>query len=309
MKRTTKSFCIGLTLSTSIFLTIGVMSFLYVNNVYLPSRDLALESSWIENQNQNGSTAYKLVKALKRGEVLTMDHLIEIEIPSAIHGTFIYSDEISETTLEVCRDLDEGMILYKDMVYNPKDIESGLRVFEISEAVMPLTLQKGEAVDVRISFPSGLDYIVLSKKEVKGLVRETNSLADVPENQGTQLSRPQMILLHLNAQEILVYSSALVDAFFKQGTYLYVTPYVSSEFQASAIVNYPCNEAVQSLMLKDPNVVNRAKLALSLEQRAFLNSSLMKINTDVIRPLPKTIQGAPDFEQDKPMPSLSDLDN
>lgn len=146
-------------------------------------------------------------------------------------------------------------------VYDSKSLTADLREFELSSAVLPSYLKVLDYVDVRINFPTGLDYVVLSKKKVTDILTVENEQED------------QYLKFIINADEILRLSSAIVDAFYKKGTYLYVIKYVEPDAQDEALVNYPVNPEVRQLILTDPNIVSRAQLSLEKSSRDALMAS------------------------------------
>lgn len=330
MKRTTKSLLAGIAGTLVVCCALGGLSIYYVYQILLPEKTVQMAAE-IKAQMFEGGEGLMLTENVERGEPVESAILQRIPIPEHISGEYIVTGEPPADSVVAARALKKGMLLYRDMIYSPVEISRDLRIYEIKEAVMPLGIKCGESVDVRISFPSGLDYVVLSKKEVKGLVRDQSegvaadaslSGMSTSSQQGVPIGSPErneidylakapakMMVLHLNAQEILRYSSAMVDAFFTPGTYLYVTQYVSPEFQEEAVVNYPCNEAVQRLLLEDPNVVNLAKDGLVARQRELLNTSLTRIDKNQVRPNPQEAISSPVISVEKKAPSLSDLDN
>lgn len=331
MKRTTRSMLMGFSLGVIGCAILAGGGFYYFSTYYLPSQQQSIEAKMANDVSKHMQQGVVLTKPVERGENLSSQNTRAIDIPKEFGGDFLFVEALDEEKFVASRKLTPGMILYKDMLYNPEKLSADLRIFEIEEAVLPFTLKVKDFVDVRISFPSGLDYVVLSKKEVFGLVRHadysnaTNPLVTDPNANSSkvntsnselgtsvstsQLTMPKMIVLHLNAHEILQYSSAIVDAFFNNGTYLYVSPYVSPGHQEAAIPNYPCNEAVQKLLLEDPNIVNFAKNALQLKQRESLNASLMTLDDQRARPVPMAQDNAGVITIEQKSPSLSDLDD
>lgn len=83
-------------------------------------------------------------------------------------------------------------------------------------------INNGDLVDVRISFPNGEDYIVISHKEIINV-----------DEKG--------IVLRVNEEEILKMSSAQIDVNKYEGTKIYAVKYVSDS-QKPAISYYLLNE-------------------------------------------------------------------
>lgn len=148
--------------------------------------------------------------------------------------------------------------LISSMVYAEEATPKDLRSKEYSVVQLPTKLQKGDFVDVRIGFPNGNDYIVLSKKKVEDLAGTT-------------------IWYNINESEILAMSSAIVDAYL-QGAKLYAISYADPYMQDEAIPNYPANKDVINLIQSDPNVLEKATLLLSRTARETLDSSLNRMS-------------------------------
>lgn len=116
------------------------------------------------------------------------------------------------------------------------------------------SLQTGDYVDVRISFPNGADFIILSKKEVL-------SMTDNDSREG------QDLWLGLDEEEILRMSSGVVDAYLFEGAYIYAALYMNP-MQKQTVVNYPVNEVVEELIKRDPNIIQIAQNQKTLELRS-----------------------------------------
>ena len=98
--------------------------------------------------------------------------------------------------------------------------------------------------------PSGLDYIVVSKKKV-----------EMPQIAG--VDSLNTIWVKLTEDETLAMSNAIVENYIVDGSLLYTTKYVEPGTQEKATPTYVPSAEVQSLMKdNDPNVVETAKIAL-----------------------------------------------
>jgi hypothetical protein len=151
-------------------------------------------------------------------------------------------------------DVVQNTPLIGSMVFQEGATPSDLRSQEYNVMILPTKLEKGQFVDVRISFPTGQDYIVLSKKKVKDLSGTT-------------------VWYEVSESEILAMSSATVDAYFN-GAKMYATTYADPFMQEKAIPNYPINLKVIDLVQTDPNVLERAKQSLNEWARTKLDKSI-----------------------------------
>lgn len=140
------------------------------------------------------------------------------------------------------------------MVYEDTPAPPDLRNRELQVVLLPSSLAQGDIIDVRIQFPTGQDYILLSKKKVERLNAST-------------------LWITMTEEEILSLSSAIVDAYLHKAS-IYALTYVEPQFQTAAIPTYPANQEVLKLLESDPNIVRRAEQELVRQVRSSLESSL-----------------------------------
>lgn len=125
------------------------------------------------------------------------------------------------------------------------DLTSDVRKAEYNMVVLPVDLITGDYVDIRLMLPNGQDFIVLSKKAV-----------EFPEG------LKDTIWMNLSEEEILIMSSAIVEAYKINGAKLYAIKYVDSGSQEAAVATYVPSGDVTSLISSDANIVNKASEAL-----------------------------------------------
>ena len=140
-----------------------------------------------------------------------------------------------------------------------------IRKQEYNIIILPTQLQTGDYIDVRLSMPSGEDYIVVSKKEVT-----------IPQIGNADSATT--IWLNLSETEILSMSSAIMDAFRVEGSKLYATTYTEPGIQAAATPTYPVNAEVVAQLRDNPNAVADAITGLinryNVNQRDRINSNI-----------------------------------
>lgn len=147
------------------------------------------------------------------------------------------------------------------------------RIQSYNMIVLPANLTTGDFVDIRYKLPDGRDYIVLSKKE-----------ADIPMYNGSYST--DTVNLTMREDELLILSSAIVDAYKTEGSELYAIKYVEPGNQQSAIPTYTPSNEVISLMSRDPNLLTEARNVLarrynSNNTRNEIQSSITNDNTSV----------------------------
>lgn len=138
-----------------------------------------------------------------------------------------------------------GTIVTKDMItVEDEEIEDSQRIAEYNMILLPSHLKNGDYVDIRLSLPTGQDYIVLSKKKVYG-------------------TTDQSVWLRLNEDEILTLNNAIVESYIITGSKLYAFQYIEPGLQEASSITYVPNEDVVSMISKSPNVTDEAKSALA----------------------------------------------
>lgn len=138
-------------------------------------------------------------------------------------------------------DIPAGTIITKDMLQDSEDLlDNSQRVQEFNMIQLPSQLKNGEYIDVRVTYPNGQDFIVLSKKKVMG----TNSTS---------------IWLKLNELELSLMNNAIVESYSTVGTKLYAIEYVEPGMQTEATPTYVASSDVMNLINRNPNIVDEIK--------------------------------------------------
>lgn len=210
------------------------------------------ERRWNEYETSM-QEVYVLSRDIEAGTTITEDLLMK----SVISKQWIPQNILSKQDAVgkvVKIDIQKNTALSPSMLFEEGVLPDDLRNNEFRMIVLPSKLQAGDFADIRIKFPTGHDYIVLSKKKVKDLTAE-------------------MIGIEMNEEEILTMSSALVDAYLEKAT-IYALSYVEPYMQKQAIVTYPVKESVLELIQADPNIVQMAITVLEKRHRENLEKEL-----------------------------------
>ncbi|MEK3899302.1 SAF domain-containing protein [Paenibacillus sp. FSL R7-0179] len=206
----------------------------------------------VEQQAQG--EAWTPTRTLPAGSLITADDLKSVSMPAVMLQTHVMTDKNAIIGRYTKVELQTDAPIYPAMLYEGKPIATDVRVQELQIIQLPILLKKEQYVDVRIQFPTGEDFVVLSKKQV--LQRE-----------GT------VLWLELNESDRMLFSSATIDAYL-QGARLYALTYVEAGLQAAAIVNYPASSVVLDLLEQNPNLVEKATTELARRLRKTLESNL-----------------------------------
>ncbi|OZB95087.1 hypothetical protein CJP46_15420 [Paenibacillus sp. XY044] len=219
-----------------------------------------LEQAQLQSQ-KSMTSGWALTHDVAPGVTIKQGDLIQIKIPSEAAPVNLIADKEGAAGRTAKIELGKGTPLTEAMLYEGQPTAPDLRNREMKAVSLPSNLKQGDTVDVRIQFPSGQDYIVLSKKKIDKLASPT-------------------MWLKMNEQEILSLSSAMVDAYLHDAA-LYALTYVEPEMQNRAVPTYPVNKAVMKLIASDPNIVNKAEQTLTEAVRSVLESDLARAGAQI----------------------------
>lgn len=219
--------------------------------------ELAIMNDTVQ-QNEEG---YALLQDLNRGEPITEEMLVKVTLPSAAKSEdAIEVIEFSNFDYFARTDLKANTILVESLVYVDLPIENDVREAEYAFIDLPTKLKTDDFADIRIQFPNGDDYVLLSKKRVKDVAGMT-------------------IWVHMDEGELLTMSSAIVDAYIEEAK-IYALPYVDGSMQIGSEMTYPVKKNVLELIKDSPNLVNIAKLNLENQNRQRLESGLKEMGKE-----------------------------
>ena len=155
--------------------------------------------------------------------------------------------EVNNVPVVAKLDLMKNTVVTADLVVQSDEvITDDVRREEYNMITLPVDLMTDDYVDIRVMFPNGQNFIVVSK-----------ALVEVPQNPDeTYIS--DTIWLNLREDEILMMSSAIVEAYGVQGAKIYATKYAEPGMQAAATPNYVPNQDVLAEIQRDPNIVETA---------------------------------------------------
>ncbi len=252
---------------------IGIISALIVIvciaaiTIVLGIRSLDQYKAQLEKANaelaENQKTVYVASQDLLQGDVIDETTVMPQRIYTGLDSSAYITEEDLGSTAIVS--ISANMPVMASMV-TPLEITSDERVYEMTVAHLMTTQANNDIVDVRIMFPNGEDYLVLSQKQVKDLQLGTSVFST-----------------YLNEDEILRMSSAIVDAYTTTGARIYTVKYIESNLQDEAIPNYLVKPAVIDLINSDPNILEQAEMTLNLQARNDLDARLGAISEDQLK--------------------------
>lgn len=241
MQRKAKnSFLLGV-LSTMLVMGVIVgLLFLKIMNMQ------KTENERLANQKQ----VYVLSQDVKSGDKVDSANLTTITVDNAaVPSNAITPGSLTEYTVAKI-DLKKGTTITAGMVTeSSEETTADLRMQEYNMIKLSTQLATNDYIDIRLRMPSGLDYIVVSKKSVK-----------IPVIGGEESSNT--IWVKLSEAETLAMSNAIVEAYTMNGAILYTTTYTEPGMQDAATPTYVPSANVQNLMNQNPNILQEAKNAL-----------------------------------------------
>lgn len=214
--------------------------------------------------SNNQQTVYVATDLINVGDIVTdTGENANVEKQTVYTGleSYNYITE-SEMNTRAKVDIAAGVPVMYNMVTDVV-VDNDTRDYEISVANLTTDQKENDVVDIRVIFPNGEDYVILSKKQITNLNLENCVFTS-----------------QLNEEEILRFASAIVDAYMTTGARIYTTRYVEENIQETSTPNYPVRETTIALINSDPNVVTKATETLNLEARLSLEQRLGTLTED-----------------------------
>lgn len=217
----------------------GVLFWSYSSKIKAEMEQLELEG--------RTEKRYVLNKSLAEGDIITPEDLsiLEVKLGSSPVDSYVGDLEGSTTSLSkivnrrLMIDAEAKTIVTNSMLFAEGDDEPAIdeRLQEFNMLTLPSDVNVGDYVDIRITFPNGEDYLVVSGKEVKSLGSTSDS---------------NTVFLQLDEEEIIRTTAAIIESFMTNGSEIYANKYVKPNTQLydSARVDYVAKyqEAVQALI-------------------------------------------------------------
>ena len=239
----------------------GVFFYMYKGDV---DSQLAAKDSEIASLNDSLTAIGELVPAytvgadVPSGKKIEETDLVQIDVPVSM-ATNLVQDMEELVGKHFRLNMTAGSVLTTDCVYE-EVITSDMRYYDVVLDQLPIGLQLGEYVDIRIKYGTGADFVGIAHRQV----------AQINGN---------VIKLILTEEDIHMYSDMLMDNIvynesFKSpldlnddgklndtvdpvGSILYAVTYVEGGNQEKASSFYAPSTLVQGIMSGDPNIGER----------------------------------------------------
>ena len=186
---------------------------------------------------------YVLNRDVRSGDAIDSSMFTELTVDASTVPSNAIGDVTTLTDVVAKVDLKANAIVTRDLITeSDQQLTDDLRKQEYNMLTLPMDLATGDYIDIRIHFPNGQDFIVVSKKKV-----------EIPQIAGVDSS--DTIWVNLTEAETLQMSCAIVEAYKVLGTRIYVDKYVEAGLQEAAIPTYTPNRETTVLIESNPNIV------------------------------------------------------
>lgn len=207
----------------------------------------------VEDLQNNMEEVYVTSKDVKSGSTVELDSVTTTLLPSdSIPENAVTAEE--ELTDKIYKiGLKAGSYITTDMISDYK-IHKNMRELDVVMDEIPVGLEEGDYVDIRISFPLGQDYIAMSHKKVLSITGNTVKL---------------IVIEH----DFYRYESMKTDLATYQSTKIYAVKYVEAGLQPNGKVYYPPTLEIIKQSILDPNM-NSKDFMTMINSRELLEDQL-----------------------------------
>ena len=211
---------------------------------------------------------YALKTDVKSGDTIDASKLATVATDkSAAPANTVKASALTENTIAKI-DLTKGTIITDSMITeSDSPLTNDLRVQEYNMIKISSQIASEDYIDIRLRMPSGLDYIVISKKKI-----------EIPQIEG--VDSLNTIWMKLTEDETVSLSNAIVEAYKMKGAMLYTAKYVEPGTQEKATPTYVPSTETINLITQNPNVVQEAKTAMYNRYQTY-RSIRDSINSEV----------------------------
>ncbi len=218
-----------------------------------------------QEQEANQRIVYVAVADINAGDMIREELVEEKTVYSSQpQETYITQTEIGKTALI---DIPVGTQIINSMLIEHR-VADELREAQYRVITVNSNIVNNDTVDVRLRYPNGESYVVLSKKIIKGYSAETATC-----------------YFWNNETELLRMSAAIVDASLYPGSELITTRYIEPNLQKASEITYTPSLQVLSLIENDPNIVDRCSQEINKTIRKSLENRLAQsMEADVTAP-------------------------
>lgn len=254
MKRSTKQYLIVAFICIIVIGSAAIFTSLLIASQIKDEYEAKLKVTNDERE-LNQRTVFVAIDDIMAGDIITKDNIMEERVYASQPAELYYRLEGDDINIAVV-DIPKDTQITKSMTTN-NQIDSVIREVQYDVINLSSNVFNNDTIDVRISYPNGESYIVISKKIIKGIIPESTNC-----------------FFWLNEEEIHRMSAAIVDAVLYPGSILTTTKYIEPNIQDESVVTYTPSIAILTLLETDPNILERCSQELNKEVRKALENRL-----------------------------------
>lgn len=219
----------------TLFIGAGMLTLIYFYQTKLEEKELEITILKEQlNTVEETSIVYRLSSDVKAGNACKDYELEAVEVLTEVCADTNVYDQEDIVGRYYLLDLKAGTMLTSDMFVD-YELTDDMRYMDVVFDEIPIGLEVGDYIDVRISFPLGQDYISLSHKQV----------AEINDS---------VVKLIVSQEDFYRYESMKTDLATYKSTKIYGAQYIAAGVQDAARIYYPVNLEVLLTMIKDPNI-------------------------------------------------------
>lgn len=254
MKRSTKQYLIVAFICIIVIGSAAIFTSLLIASQIKEEYEAKLKVT-NDEMELNQRTVFTAIDDIMAGDIITKDNIMEERV-FASQPIELYCRLEEDDAYIALVDIPKDTQITKSMIANNL-IPSEMREVQYDVINLSSNVFNNDTIDVRISYPNGESYIVVSKKIVKGIIPEDTNC-----------------LFWLDEEEIHRMSAAIVDAGLYPGSVLTTTKYIEPNIQDESVVTYTPSIAILTLLESDPNILERCSQELNKEVRKALENRL-----------------------------------
>ena len=269
LKASVKAYVLNQDVSSGQVITTDMLTLQTVNKNLVPSNATS-DITVIENyalQDKEGNDIYTKYDKNNAPKLYIKKNSTEYEVQKEEETDNYYITknnskeylELNSVPLVAKVTMNKNTLLTTELISKSDNIvQDDVRKQEYNMVILPIDLVTGDYIDVRVLFPNGQDFIVVSKKEV-----------EIPSIGG--IDSQDTMWINLSEDETLHMSCAIIEAAQVKGAKLYATKYTEAGMQKASIPTFPVNDKTSDLLQTDPNVLEKAMNELNARYSADKN--------------------------------------
>lgn len=191
---------------------------------------------------------------VKAGNYVLESDLMTVYVPQEAVPQNIITDQEQLERRMYKTDLGANTYLTSDLLLDMV-LKDDMRELDVVMTEVPIGLEAGDYIDVRIAFPMGQDFIALSHKKVIAI-------------------NGNVIKLIVEEADFYANESMKADYGSYQAVKIYGAKYVEAGIQPAAAVYYPVSADILKTEILDPNI-NTSDYSNTLKRRKELEEQLI----------------------------------